>query len=43
MIRLRYVTRPGAAQAALLDHFGLLRPQRMRRDQQEMPVLSLSA
>ena len=43
VIRLRCVTQPDAAQAALLDRLGLVLPKRMRRDQQEMPVLSLSA
>ena len=42
-IRLRCVTQPDAAQAALLDRLGLLLPKRMRRDEQELPVLSLSA
>ena len=32
-----------AAQAALLDRLGLVRPKRMRRDEQELPVPSLSA
>jgi transposase len=43
VIRLRCVTQPDAAQAALLDRLGLVLPKRMRRDQQELPVLSLSA
>jgi hypothetical protein len=43
VIRLRCVTQPDAAQAALLDRLGLVLPKRMRRDQQEMPILSPSA
>ena len=43
VIRLRCVTQPDAAQAALLDRLGLVLPKRMRLDAQEQPVLSLSA
>ena len=43
MIRLRCVTQPDAAQAALLDRLGMVLPKRMRLDAQELPVLSLSA
>ena len=43
VIRLRCVTQPDAAQAALLDRLGLVLPKRMRLDAQELPVLSLSA
>jgi transposase len=43
VIRLRCVTQPDAAQAALLDRLGLALPKRMRRDEQELPILSLSA
>ena len=43
VIRLRCVTQPDAAQAALLDRLGLVLPKRMRRDEQELPGLSLSA
>lgn len=43
VIRLRCLTQPDAAQAALLDRLGLVLPKRMRRDEQELPVPSLSA
>jgi transposase len=43
VIRLRCITQPDAAQAALLDRLGLVLPKRMRLDAQELPVLSLSA
>jgi transposase len=43
VVRLRCVTQPDAAQAALLDRLGLVLPKRMRRDEQELPGLSLSA
>ena len=43
VIRLRCVTQPDAAQAALLDRLGLVLPKRMRLDAQELPVLSPSA
>jgi hypothetical protein len=42
VIRLRCITQPDAAQAALFDHLGLVLPKRMRRDEQELPVLSSS-
>ena len=43
MIRLRCVTQPDAAQAALLDRLGLVLPRRMRIDQQDLPALAASA
>ena len=43
VIRLRCVTQPDAAQAALLDRLGLVLPKRMRHDQQPMPLLAASA
>src|SRR5712672_726958 len=42
-IRLRCVTQPDPAQAALLDRLGIVLPKRMRLDEQELPGLSLSA
>src|SRR6516165_633361 len=43
VIRLRCVTQPDAAQAALLDCLGVLLPKRMRLEQQELPALAISA
>ena len=43
VLRLRCVTQPDAAQAALLDRLGLVLPKRMRLAEQELPVISLSA
>ena len=43
VIRLRCVTQPDAAQAALLDRLGLVLPKRMRLEQQELPALAISA
>lgn len=43
VIRLRCVTQPDAAQAALLDRLGLVLPKRMRLARQELPALSLNA
>jgi transposase len=43
VIRLRCVTQPDAAQAALLDRLGVLLPKRMRLEQQELPALAISA
>jgi len=40
LLRLRCVTQPDAAQAALLDRLGLVLPKRMRFDQQEFPALA---
>ena len=41
--RLRCVTQPDAAQAALLDRLGILLPKRMRLAGQELPALAASA
>jgi transposase len=43
VIRLRCVTQPDAAQAALLDRLGLVLPKRIRLEQQELPALAISA
>jgi hypothetical protein len=42
-IRLRCVTQPEAAQAALLDRLGIVLPKRMRLAECELPVLAHSA
>ena len=42
-IRLRCVTQPDAAQAALLDRLGILLPKRMRLADHELPALAASA
>jgi transposase len=42
-IRLRCITQPDAAQAALLDRLGIVLPKRMRFAEREMPDLALSA
>jgi transposase len=42
-IRLRCVTQPDAAQAALLDRLGLVLPKRMRIAEQNLPALQISA
>ena len=42
-IRLRCVTQPDAAQAALLDRLGITLPKRMRLTEQELPALAASA
>ena len=42
-IRLRCVTQPDPAQAALLDRLGLTLPKRMRLAEQELPALEHSA
>jgi hypothetical protein len=41
-IRLRCVTQPDAAQAALVDRLGILLPKRMRLSDHELPVLAAS-
>src|SRR5262245_11185608 len=41
-IRLRCVTQPDAAQAALLDRLGVVLPKRMRLPEQELPALAAS-
>jgi transposase len=42
-IRLRCVTQPDAAQAALLDRLGIVLPKRMRLAEHERPTLAASA
>jgi transposase len=42
-IRLRCVTQPDAAQAALLDRLGVVLPKRMRLAEAERPAIPLSA
>jgi transposase len=42
-IRLRCVTQPDAAQAALLDRLGLVLPKRMRLPEHTSPLLALTA
>src|SRR5271166_3629555 len=42
-IRLRCITQPDAAQAALLDRLGVNLPKRMRLPENEPPILALSA
>ena len=42
-IRLRCVTQPDAAQAALLDRLGIVLPKRMRLAEHELPALAPSA
>ena len=42
-IRLRCVTQPDAAQAALFDRLGIVLPKRMRLSANEFPRLALSA
>jgi len=42
-IRLRCVTQPDAAQAALLDRLGIVLPKRMRLAEHELPVLARRA
>jgi len=42
-MRLRCVTQPDAAQAALFDRLGIVLPKRMRLSEQELPRLALSA
>ena len=39
-IRLRCVTQPDPAQAALLDRLGIVLPKRMRLDDSELPRLA---
>src|SRR5262245_58662238 len=41
-IRLRCVTQPDAAQAALLDRLGAVLPERMRLAEAELPVMPSS-
>ena len=42
-IRIRCVTQPDAAQAALLDRLGIVLPKRMRLAEHELPALAASA
>lgn len=42
-VRLRCVTQPDAAQAALLDRLGIVLPKRMRLAEAELPAMPLSA
>jgi transposase len=42
-IRLRCVTQPDPAQAALLDRLGIILPKRMRLAEYELPALAISA
>ncbi len=42
-IRLRCVTQPDAAQAALLDRLGIVLPKRMRLAEHELPARAASA
>jgi transposase len=42
-IRLRCVTQPDVAQAALLDRLGIALPKRMRIAAHELPVVAASA
>ena len=42
-LRLRCVTQPDAAQAALLERLGLVLPKRMRLSELELPAAALSA
>ncbi|MGH2347688.1 MAG: hypothetical protein ACRDG4_20870 [Chloroflexota bacterium] len=42
-IRLRCVTQPDAAQAALLDRLGIILPKRMRPSEPEIPLLAAIA
>ena len=42
-IRLRCVTQPDAAQAALLDRLGIMLPKRMRLDDSELPHMARTA
>jgi transposase len=42
-IRLRCVTQPDPAQAALLDRLGIVLPKRMRLEESQLPALAISA
>ena len=42
-IRLRCVTQPDPAQAALLDRLGIVLPKRMRIAEHQLPALAASA
>jgi hypothetical protein len=43
LIRLRCVTQPDPAQAALLDRLGIVLPKRMRIAEHQLPALAASA
>ena len=42
-VRLRCVTQPDTAQAALLDRLGIVLPKRMRLEESQLPALTISA
>jgi hypothetical protein len=42
-IRLRCITQPDAAQAALLERLGIVLPKRMRLSEHELPAAALIA
>jgi hypothetical protein len=42
-IRLRCITQPDTAQAALLDRLGIVLPKRMRLDEHEAQTLAATA
>jgi hypothetical protein len=42
-LRLRCVTQPEAAQAALLDRLGIILPKRMQLAERELPAFTASA
>jgi hypothetical protein len=42
-IRLRCVTQPDTAQAALLDRLGIILPKRMQLAERELPAFTASA
>ena len=42
-IRLRCITHPDPAQAALLDRLGIVLPKRMRQTELDLPVIAVSA
>jgi len=42
-LRLRCITQPDSAQAALLDRLGIVLPKRMRVTERELPALPISA
>jgi len=41
-IRLRCVTQPDSAQAALIDRLGIALPKRMRLAEHELPAVAVS-
>jgi hypothetical protein len=40
--RLRCITKPDAAQAVLLDRLGIVRPERLRLTELDLPVETVS-